>query len=133
LQVRDALEAMESINEAESCVTLRSAAVTEVVPLGLGDRVCVDLCDNLAPGEGLLVGNFCRGLFLVHSEVCWFEIFERGVRSIASVSPLTESSVLFCTNRCTHQCIVVPLGSEVGNYESHYVSYPTNCAITPSN
>lgn len=31
-------------------------------------RVCVDLCSNMVPGEGMLVGSFARGLFLVHSE-----------------------------------------------------------------
>ena len=31
-------------------------------------RVCVDLCSNMGPGEGLLVGSFARALFLVHSE-----------------------------------------------------------------
>lgn len=31
-------------------------------------RVCVDLCSLLAPGEGMLVGNFARAAFLVHSE-----------------------------------------------------------------
>ncbi|QHN83532.1 3-dehydroquinate synthase [Arachis hypogaea] len=33
-----------------------------------GDRVCVDLCSLMKPGEGLMVGSFARGLFLVHSE-----------------------------------------------------------------
>jgi 3-dehydroquinate synthase class II len=28
----------------------------------------VDLCSNMAPGEGMLVGSFARGLLLVHSE-----------------------------------------------------------------
>ena len=28
----------------------------------------MDLCSLLAPGEGLLVGSFAGGLFLVHSE-----------------------------------------------------------------
>ena len=30
--------------------------------------MCVDLCSLLVPGEGLLVGSFAGGLFLVHSE-----------------------------------------------------------------
>ena len=30
--------------------------------------VCVDLCSLLVAGEGLLVGSFAGGLFLVHSE-----------------------------------------------------------------
>ncbi|GMH05133.1 hypothetical protein Nepgr_006973 [Nepenthes gracilis] len=34
----------------------------------MGNRVCVDLCSLMRPGEGLLVGSFARGLFLVHSE-----------------------------------------------------------------
>lgn len=28
----------------------------------------MDLCSNMVPGEGMLVGSFARGLFLVHSE-----------------------------------------------------------------
>jgi hypothetical protein len=69
MQIRDALKAVQRINQVQSALALSRATVSEVLPLGLGDRVCVDLCDNLAPGEGMLVGNFCRGLFLVHSEV----------------------------------------------------------------
>eukprot|EP00879_Flechtneria_rotunda_P030630 GHRR01033291.1.p1 GENE.GHRR01033291.1~~GHRR01033291.1.p1 ORF type:complete len:315 (+),score=113.06 GHRR01033291.1:588-1532(+) len=45
------------------------ATVTRVEPVGLCDRVCVDLCSLLQPGEGMLVGSFARALFLVHSEV----------------------------------------------------------------
>ncbi len=52
----------------------RSAAfsrgvVTEVVQVGMGDRICVDLAENMVVGEGMLVGSFARGVFLVHSEV----------------------------------------------------------------
>jgi len=42
--------------------------VTSVKTIGIGDRVCVDTCSNLNTGEGLLVGNSSRGLFLVHAE-----------------------------------------------------------------
>lgn len=49
-------------------VTLLPAIVQRVELMGMGDRVCVDLCNLLVPGEGLLVGSFARGLFLVHSE-----------------------------------------------------------------
>ncbi|PKL35745.1 MAG: 3-dehydroquinate synthase II [Spirochaetae bacterium HGW-Spirochaetae-1] len=42
--------------------------VTGVKTIGIGDRVCVDTCSNLNTGEGLLVGNSSRGLFLVHAE-----------------------------------------------------------------
>lgn len=55
--------------EAEaSSLALTACRVTRVTPVGMGDRVCVDLASLLRPGEGLLVGSFARSLFLVHSE-----------------------------------------------------------------
>ncbi|KAK9867347.1 hypothetical protein WJX84_007862 [Apatococcus fuscideae] len=42
--------------------------VVRVQPAGMADRVCVDTCSILQPGEGLMVGSFARALFLVHSE-----------------------------------------------------------------
>ncbi|KAF3326392.1 3-dehydroquinate synthase [Carex littledalei] len=47
---------------------LTRATISKVEVVGMGDRVCVDLCSLMSPGEGLLVGSFARGLFLVHSE-----------------------------------------------------------------
>ena len=47
---------------------LSPAIVTRVETVGVGDRVCVDCASAFAPGEGLLVGSFAKGLFLVHSE-----------------------------------------------------------------
>ncbi|GMP30516.1 hypothetical protein CsSME_00005150 [Camellia sinensis var. sinensis] len=55
-------------NEANNLLDLTKATVTQVQMAGMGDRVCVDLCSLMKPGEGLLVGSFARGLFLVHSE-----------------------------------------------------------------
>nr|XP_019704561.1 uncharacterized protein LOC105041704 isoform X3 [Elaeis guineensis] len=55
-------------NEARNLLALTKATVTRVEVVGMGDRVCVDLCSLMRPGEGLLVGSFARGLFLVHSE-----------------------------------------------------------------
>ncbi|KAJ4707485.1 3-dehydroquinate synthase [Melia azedarach] len=55
-------------NEASNLLSLTKATVTRVDVAGMGDRVCVDLCSLMRPGEGLLVGSFARGLFLVHSE-----------------------------------------------------------------
>ncbi|XP_059449982.1 uncharacterized protein LOC132180979 [Corylus avellana] len=49
-------------------MSLTKATVTRVQVVGMGDRVCVDLCSLMRPGEGLLVGSLARGLFLVHSE-----------------------------------------------------------------
>jgi len=47
---------------------LAAATVTHVSLLGLGDRVCIDTCTNMAPGQGMLIGNTTEGFFLVHSE-----------------------------------------------------------------
>lgn len=55
-------------NEAKSQLPLTKATVTKVEVVGMGDRVCVDLCSIMRPGEGLLVGSYARGMFLVHSE-----------------------------------------------------------------
>lgn len=55
-------------NEARSQLPLTKATVSKVEVVGMGDRVCVDLCSIMRPGEGLLVGSYARGMFLVHSE-----------------------------------------------------------------
>jgi 3-dehydroquinate synthase II len=47
---------------------LMPAKIKRIVPLGLGDRVCVDTCSSMILGEGMLVGNSSQALFLVHSE-----------------------------------------------------------------
>jgi 3-dehydroquinate synthase II len=47
---------------------LLRARVKRIEPLGLGDRVCVDTCSSMAPGEGMLVGNSSQALFLIHAE-----------------------------------------------------------------
>ena len=47
---------------------LVAGTVTRVEPLGLGDRACVDTCDLLEPGEGLLIGSSSKGMVLVHGE-----------------------------------------------------------------
>jgi len=47
---------------------LLKARIKRVEPLGLGDRVCVDTCSSMVPGEGMLVGNSSQALFLIHAE-----------------------------------------------------------------
>ena len=49
-------------------VDLVAATVTDVKRVGAGDRCAVDACVNFAQGEGMLVGSFASGLFLVHAE-----------------------------------------------------------------
>lgn len=47
---------------------LQAATITHVEPVGSGDRVCVDTCSMMSMGEGMLIGSYSKGLFLVHSE-----------------------------------------------------------------
>ncbi len=49
-------------------VPLVTARVTEVSPLGIGDRVCVDTCSLIEGSTGMLVGNSSAGMFLVCAE-----------------------------------------------------------------
>jgi 3-dehydroquinate synthase II len=49
-------------------LTLAEAEITRVLPLTMGDRVCIDTCSSMGPGEGMLIGNSSSGMFLVHAE-----------------------------------------------------------------
>ena len=52
------------------------AKVTEVRPVGMGDRACVDTTSLMTLGEGMLVGSQASGMFLVHSETLLSEFVE---------------------------------------------------------
>ncbi len=53
--------------EEESAV-LTEVTVTGIRPTEMSDRVCVDTCSMMVPGEGMLVGSYSNCLFLVQSE-----------------------------------------------------------------
>jgi len=55
--------------EKASKITLTVAKITSCKQLGIGSRVCVDTCDMLIEGEGILVGSQSSGLFLIQAEV----------------------------------------------------------------
>ncbi|NYT18374.1 MAG: 3-dehydroquinate synthase II [Methanobacteriales archaeon] len=65
-EIKKVAELLEKI-ESEA-YSLKVATVTRVEPVGSGDRVCVDTCSMMSLGEGMLVGSYSQGLFLVHSE-----------------------------------------------------------------
>ena len=50
-------------------ISLSTAIVTSVKPIGTGARVCVDTTEILEPGEGLLTGSSSQALFLAEGEV----------------------------------------------------------------
>ena len=49
-------------------VELQEVEVVSVEPVEMGDRVCVDTCCLMKPGEGMLCGSYSNCLFLVQSE-----------------------------------------------------------------
>ena len=65
-EIRKVAEFIEKIDSEN--YPLIPATVTRVEPVGSGDRVCVDTCSMMKVGEGMLIGSYSQGLFLVHSE-----------------------------------------------------------------
>ncbi len=65
-QIKDI--AREVVDASKVKYELKIATVTDVKPLGTGDRVCIDTTDMMSPGEGMLIGSYSKSLFLVHSE-----------------------------------------------------------------
>ncbi|MBL0699356.1 MAG: 3-dehydroquinate synthase II [Desulfosarcina sp.] len=65
VELKNALSVLCSDEETTS---LQEAEISDIIPLGMGDRVCVDTCTSMTIGEGMLVGNSSSALFLVHSE-----------------------------------------------------------------
>jgi 3-dehydroquinate synthase II len=63
------LKTRDLILEEPEKISLSTARVTGVRPMGTGARVCVDTTEILQPGEGLLTGSSSQALFLVEGEV----------------------------------------------------------------
>jgi 3-dehydroquinate synthase II len=49
-------------------IGLTAVKVIRIVPVNVGDRVCLDTCSLLRIGEGMLVGSQSNCLFLIQSE-----------------------------------------------------------------
>ncbi|HID42487.1 MAG TPA: 3-dehydroquinate synthase II [Archaeoglobaceae archaeon] len=58
----------EIVSDTGKKVELREAEITEIKPLGMGERVCIDTVTLMNVGEGMLVGNRAGFMFLVGSE-----------------------------------------------------------------
>lgn len=52
----------------EADTSLEVATISAIESVGMGDRVCVDTCTQMVPGQGMLVGNSSSALFLIHAE-----------------------------------------------------------------
>ena len=47
---------------------LTEVTVTSIKAVEMGDRVCIDTCSMMVPGEGMLIGSYSNCLFLIQSE-----------------------------------------------------------------
>jgi len=65
-QIKKVAEYIDKIDSEQ--YSLVPATITHIDPVGSGDRVCVDTCSMMKIGEGMLIGSYSQGLFLVHSE-----------------------------------------------------------------
>ncbi|MDH5439426.1 MAG: 3-dehydroquinate synthase II [Candidatus Bathyarchaeota archaeon] len=65
VKIHDAIRGIDVVEE----IALHPTEVVKVKPLGSGARVCVDTCDLMKDGEGMLVGCQSSGAFLVQAEV----------------------------------------------------------------
>ena len=71
IDTRDEMELKKTLGllkEDEGSLPLVEAEILDVKSIGMGDRVCVDTCQNMSMGQGMLVGNTSSVLFLVHAE-----------------------------------------------------------------
>lgn len=65
---RNAAGIVTALNAGTDTITLAEAVVTEITPVGMGHRVCVDTLSRLSTGQGMLVGNSAAFTFLVNAE-----------------------------------------------------------------
>ena len=73
LKTADAEELKRTVEIAKKrhfTLALVAVEVTCVKEIGTGARACIDTCDLMKPGEGMLLGCQSSGLFLVQAEVC---------------------------------------------------------------
>lgn len=57
-----------ALASANAVLDLTEAEITEITPVGMGHRVCVDTLSRLTAGQGMLVGNSAAFTFLVNAE-----------------------------------------------------------------
>ncbi|MEK6959382.1 MAG: 3-dehydroquinate synthase II [archaeon] len=62
------VDAVKEMQKQDSKVNLVEAEIINVKILGSGERACVDTCNIMGLGEGMLIGNSPKMLFLVQSE-----------------------------------------------------------------
>ncbi|MFW6110801.1 MAG: 3-dehydroquinate synthase II [Thermoproteota archaeon] len=66
---KELMETADIAKKETPQVKLATVKVVNSQEIGTGARVCVDTCDIMSPGEGLLLGCQASALFLVQAEV----------------------------------------------------------------
>ena len=61
-------EIVRELRLSEGYIGLETARITQVRPVGLGHRVCVDTCSLLSTGQGMLAGNSSAFTLLINAE-----------------------------------------------------------------
>ena len=65
----DLVEVDRFLHPPQNELQLAPAKVVSKRSLGSGARVCIDTCELMRPGEGMLIGSQSSGLFLLEAEV----------------------------------------------------------------
>ncbi len=65
---QDLKQMVKKIKQDQGKIDLVPGKITEISPIGLGHRVCVDTISLLDTGQGMLVGNSSAFTFLVNAE-----------------------------------------------------------------
>jgi 3-dehydroquinate synthase II len=70
-KLKDIDEVMNIMNSILDSIkiSLETSTISRVIPLGLGERACIDTCTRMKQGEGMLVGSSSQGMLLVQAEV----------------------------------------------------------------
>ncbi len=62
-------KAVAYVKKENAKILMTKGKILSIKQIGTGARVCVDTCDLMQDGEGILVGSQSAGLFLVEAEV----------------------------------------------------------------
>ena len=65
-QIKDIANLIDELSTESYC--LKDLTITNVEPVGSGDRVCIDTTTMMKPGEGMLIGSYSKAMFFIHSE-----------------------------------------------------------------
>lgn len=66
--IGDIRSVCELAHGGQGVISLSEAVITDIIPVGMGHRVCVDTLSVLRTGQGMLTGNSAAFTFLVNAE-----------------------------------------------------------------